>query len=94
MGVQLVDGKLRGAMGVVTSLEQSRGMARKRISFDDATAENEYNRNIQIVELNALNAALAVIRWKKFCGFYHDFQHEHFSSYTIDGDVLVNADRL
>jgi antirestriction protein ArdC len=26
--------------------------------------------NIQIAELNALNAALAVIKWKKLCGFY------------------------
>jgi len=94
MGVQLVDGKLRGTLAVATSLAQSREMARKRISFIDTAVENEYDGNIQIVELNAMNAALAVIRWKKACGFYHDFQREHFSSYTIDGDVLLNGDTL
>lgn len=94
MGVQLVDGKLRGALAVTTSIPQNREVARKRISFVDAGVENEYDRNIQIVELNALNAALAVIKWKKLCGFYHDFQREHFSSYTIDGDELTNGDAL
>lgn len=94
MGVQLVDGKLRGALAVATSLAESRDMARKRISFIDTAVENEYDGNIQIAELNALNATLAVIRWKKFCGFYHDFQREHFSSYTIDGDLLLNEDTL
>jgi hypothetical protein len=90
MGIQLVDGKLRGALSVAISTTQTREMARKKISFVDTAVENEYDRNIQIVELNALNAALAVIRWKKFCGFYHDFQNEYFASYTIDGNILLN----
>jgi hypothetical protein len=93
MGVQLVEGKLRGAVAVAASVAESRQMVRSRISFDD-TADNEYAQNIQIAELNALNAALAVIRWKKLCGFYHDFQREHFSSYTIDGNKLLNEDQL
>jgi len=92
MGVQLVNGKLRGGLAVATSLPENREDARKRISFTDAAVENEYDRNIQIAELNALNATLAVIRWKKSCGFYHDFQQEYFSSYTIDGNVLVNGE--
>ena len=41
-----------------------------------------------------MNATLAVIKWKKLCGFYHDFQHEHFSTYTIDGNKLLNEDKL
>jgi hypothetical protein len=32
--------------------------------------ENEYKTNIQISELNALNAALAVARYKQLRGFY------------------------
>jgi hypothetical protein len=34
--------------------------------------ENEYRANIQIAELNALNAALAVIKYKQLRGFYRD----------------------
>lgn len=94
MGVQLVEGSLRGTLAVVTSRAENRAAARSRMSFDDSAIENEYDRNIQIAELNGMNAALAVIKWKKFCGFYHDFQREHFSTYTIDGDVLLNEDQL
>ena len=50
----------------------------------------EYERNVQIVELNALNAALAVIRWKKHRGFYLDLGREGRSAYTIDGNHMSN----
>ena len=59
------------------------------ISFID-DAENDYDQNIQIAELNMLNAALAVIAWKKYFGFYFDFEHERSSVYTIDGNHLLN----
>ncbi len=91
MGVQLIDGKLRGTLGVITSVPETREIALKRMSFDDT--ENDYAQNIQIAELNALNATLAVIKWKKLCGFYHDFQHEYFSTYTIDGNKLLNEEQ-
>ena len=51
----------------------------------------EYERNVQLVELNALNAALAVIRWKKFRGFYLDLEGELQSTYTLDGNQLSNS---
>jgi len=51
---------------------------------------DEYDQNIQIVELNMLNAALAVIRWKKLLGFYNDIEHESSSLYTIDGNHMLN----
>jgi hypothetical protein len=63
---------LGGILRVTTSTAQNRETARKRIAFSNDD-DNEYARNIQIAELNALNAALAVIKWKKLCGFYHDF---------------------
>ncbi len=56
------------------------------------SAVDEYSRNIQIADLNALNAALAVIKWKKFCGFYRDLACERFTTYAIDGNKLINED--
>ena len=56
-------------------------------------ADNDYAHNIQIADLNALNAALAVIRWKKLCGFYTDQEHEHSSTYMVGGNHIVNDDR-
>ena len=40
------------------------------MSFEDTPGDDDYNRNIQIADLNALNAAFAVIKWKKLFGFY------------------------
>ncbi len=66
----------------------------KRIPFSEVAADNEYSRNIQIADLNALNAALAVIKWKKLMGFYVDQEHEHYTTYAIGGNDLDNEDKL
>ncbi len=63
-----------------------------RISFGDPDADDEYDANIQIVELNALNAALAVIKWKKLRTFYAAMQDEHFTVYTVRANTLLNSD--
>ncbi len=49
-----------------------------------------YSSNIQANELNALNAVMAVIKWKKHCGFYVDLECEGSSIYTLDGNHLLN----
>jgi hypothetical protein len=66
---------------------------RRRIPLAADPAADPYETNIQVVELNALNAALAVIRWKRLYGFYMDTEAEHFSTYAIDGNHIVNDDR-
>jgi hypothetical protein len=93
MGINLVDGALQGQVRVTISTPGQRDHFRRRVCLADASAQDEYHQNIQIAELNALNAALAVVRWKKYCGFYHDLDREHDSTYVIDGNQLVNEDR-
>ncbi|MHB0886810.1 MAG: ThiF family adenylyltransferase [Bacillota bacterium] len=95
MGLQSVDNSLDGILRMTTSTPEMRGhvRAKARIPFTDAGGENAYDWNIQVAELNALSAALAVIRWKKLLGFYVDLEREHFSAYTIDGNSLLNEDR-
>lgn len=94
MGVDLTDGALGGILRVTTSTPQQRGHLRSRVSFAEADDRGEYASNIQIADLNALNAALAVIKWKKFMGFYRDLEREFTSTYTIDGNHLCNVDRV
>ncbi len=91
MGVYEVDGHLLGMMRTTTSTKDSRDHVAKRISFAEA-GEDEYATNIQIAELNALNAALAVIQWKKVVGFYQDLGREHNSTYTINTGQLIHED--
>jgi hypothetical protein len=43
-----------------------------------------YGDNIQIAELNAMTAVLAVIKWKKYCEFYQDLFGEHQSVYDTN----------
>lgn len=95
MGVQLVDGALIGILRTTTSTDQKREHVRgkNRIPFSEGDGNNEYSRNIQIADLNALNAAFAVVKWKKLFSFYTDLENEHFSAYTIDGNALLNEDQ-
>jgi hypothetical protein len=95
MGVELSEGhSLRGIVRVTTSTNEMRDHVRQnqRISFQ-GDGNDVYARNIQIADLNALNAALAVIKWKKLCGFYADLDKEHFCAYTIDGNAVLNEDK-
>lgn len=52
-----------------------------------------YASNIQTAELNALNATLAVIRWKKYFGFYYDRGGEHNTVYATATHLLTQDDR-
>jgi len=93
MGVQLSDDALGGIVRLTTSTPQMRNHFRGRVSFEDVPGEDDYNRNIQIADLNALNAALAIIKWKKLFGFYRDLKSEHHSQFSIDTGLLLNEDR-
>lgn len=94
MGVELrADNSLAGILRVTTATPAKHDHLNSRIPFSDPVANNEYATNIQIADLNALNAALAVIKWKKLFGFYSDLEHEHYSAYTIDGNHLLNEDK-
>ena len=90
MGLHVTDGAIGGQVRVTTSTPEQRDHLHRRVPLAAADVANEYTANIQIADLNALNAALAVIRWKKWCGFYLDFDHEHHSTYVIDGNQIVN----
>ena len=93
MGIYEENCSLGGILRVTTSTVDNREAARARIAFSNDEGDNEYARNIQIAELNALNAALAVIKWKKLCGFYHDFDQEHSTTFTINGNLVINSDK-
>jgi hypothetical protein len=93
MGLELKDGAITGIISLTLCTKEKHDHAQQRISFADAAGDNDYSRNIQVADLNALNATLAVIKWKKLVGFYHDFEHEHSATYTLDGDRLMNGDQ-
>jgi hypothetical protein len=91
MGVSEVNGTLTGIVRTTTSTPEKRDHVDRHVSFG-RPVDDEYRSNIQIADLNALNAALAVIRWKRYRGFYADLEREHNSLYAIDGNHLTNED--
>lgn len=91
LGVNIVDGKLTGAVRVTSATPEKNDHLPLRI-FPEDSDNNEYATNIQIVELNALNAIFAVLKWKKICGFYVDLESEHHSSYSIGVSKIFNED--
>lgn len=93
MGLELEDGVLSGILRVTASTPDKRNHVHEgRISFARGDGNNVYSSNIQVADLNALNAVLAVIKWKKLKGFYSDLEREHHSTYTLDGNMLLNGD--
>jgi hypothetical protein len=92
IGVNVVNEKLTGQLRVTAATPVKNDHISNRVSSEDVEDVNEYSTNIQIAELNALNATLAVIKWKKLSGFYHDLIEEHDSTYVINTSQLLNND--
>ena len=94
MGLQLDEElSLGGILRTTVSTPARRDVVRKRVSFAPKEAGGVYETNIQVADLNSLNADLAVIKWKKLRSYYRDLERELHCSYTTDGNLLLNSDR-
>lgn len=94
MGILRSQEKLTGLMRVTSFAVGIDPAVLARIDYsDDDMAENQYSSNIQIAELNALNAALAVIQWKKRFGIYRDSSRANSYSYSIAANEMANDDQ-
>lgn len=96
VGIGLYDtnNALGGSVRITTSTPtfNNHAVARCIHSDDGDDGDDDYSSNIQISEMNALNAALAVIKWKKMREFYHDLNHEHHTVYGIITNVITNEE--
>ena len=90
MGVEEIDGKLSGLLRMAfadADADASSTLARLPAPADE---RDDYDRNIQVADLNALNAQLAVGRWKRHLGFYADATAEHIATYSVFTNDIVN----
>lgn len=91
MGILQSQERLSGLMRVTSFAPGIDPAVLTRIDYsDEDMAGNEYTSNIQIVELNALNAALAVIQWKKRYDIYRDTSRANSYSYSIAANEMAN----
>lgn len=86
------DGQLGGIIRTTAGTPSKHDHLRDRLPRGNGDEDDEYKTNIQIAELNALNATMAVIKWKKTVGFYADQENEHESGYMLGGNYIVNED--
>lgn len=91
LGVQVGDTGLVGIVRATTVAPAKQNHIIDRVPMAGA-AQDDYSSNIQIAELNMLNAVMAVMKWKKLIGFYADFRHEHHSTYTIEVNMLLSEE--
>lgn len=90
--VHEIDNSLNGTIRVTTVTPTKYDHIDRRISCSNGVNE-DYQSNIQIAELNALNATLAVIKWKRFLGFYHNHESEHHTTYMFNASSLNNDEK-
>jgi hypothetical protein len=90
MGVEEIDAQLSGLLRIVFAApDGDTAMALARIP-KPAAERDDYDRNIQVADLNALNAMLAVGRWKRYLGFYADGTGEMYATYSIYTNDVTN----
>ena len=80
---------LEGIVGTTICLPDSHERSYRYISRGNPDP-SRIDDNHQTIELNALNAALAVIRWKKYLGIYEDGSCELDSCYWTVNNSLIN----
>ena len=94
MGVHLVGEtqQVWGTCRVTTLTPEHHEHAGRTMPLTESAAEDVYRSNIQIADLNALNAVLAVGMWKRLCGFYVDScQADHFT-YSTNLNEMGNSE--
>jgi hypothetical protein len=95
IGVEVTDSQELWAMCRVTAGTNAKNdHLERRLPMLDADGEDLYAQNIQIADLNALNAALAVIKWKKISGVYQDVDRDHHSTYCTNLHLLTSEEKL
>jgi hypothetical protein len=91
LGLSMTDNNLLGTLRMTTGSANYNEHISKHVGSVDIE-DDEYATNIQIADLNALNALLAIIKWKKLSGFYQDLKNEHHTTYTINTSQLLHND--
>jgi molybdopterin/thiamine biosynthesis adenylyltransferase len=89
MGLRRQNGPLSGMLRVTYYSKEDGAKFRQMCLADEADDPNDiYRANVQIGELNALNASLAIIRFKQLRGFY--FEEAQLSHLLFDiGDLKI-----
>lgn len=86
MGLDRDMGSISGTLRTTSfSKESAQELVNKRLAPLSDITDDVYKNNIQISELNALNACLAIVKFKQLRGFYTDDNSYYHTLFNIDG---------
>jgi len=91
MSLQMVTktSKLFGACRVTLCTPSRKDHIAQFVPTDVDEGEELYRQNIQVADMNALNAQLAVMKWKQLQGFYQDDFDAYNITFTVSTPSLV-----
>lgn len=85
---------LIGTCRVTMSTPEKTNHCTKHMPMMDEDDEDLYRKNIQVADMNCLNAALAVIKWKQYCNFYQDIFKVHHTTYSVNAHSLTRDEMI
>ncbi|TLP74561.1 ThiF family adenylyltransferase [Pseudomonas nitroreducens] len=88
------DKRLAGTCRITLATREKQDHLNQRLNFGEEDGNDLYKSNIQVADLNALNAALAVIRWKQYMGFYLDLEQSHTLNMALSLQSLNRDDQV
>lgn len=91
LGVEIKNNSLCAILRATVGTTAKHDHINERIGTVD-TDDNDYSSNIQIADLNMMNASMAVLKWKRLFGFYTDLKEEHNITYDVNTGQLFNDD--
>jgi len=83
---------LLGLCRVTLGTPEKNDHLQKRLPTTDDPEEALYRGNIQVADMNALNAILAVMRWKQYFGFYEDYDDAHHIAFSVAMQAIARAE--
>ena len=91
MNIQMVQEtlKLIGTCRVTLSTSSQGDHLTKYVPMDEAEEDILYRQNIQVADMNAMNAQLAVMKWKQHFGFYADDFYPHNKTFSVNSMSLA-----
>ncbi|MDN4592057.1 hypothetical protein DBA29_26600 [Xenophilus aerolatus] len=94
MGVNLTDDhqNLWGSCRLTTSSPESRPEARARLPVVDRE-DDLYRSNIQIAELNCMNALMAIFKWKRLSGIYLSDRNDFNTTFSLSLNQISNEEK-
>ncbi|MFA5234098.1 MAG: ThiF family adenylyltransferase [Sulfurimonas sp.] len=91
MGVSIKDNKLSGMLRTTSFITHSSKHLQSTLNY--STSEDDiYGSNIQIAELNSINASLAVMAWKQSAGFYQSLIGVDQTLFTLSTMNLIRTE--